>query len=147
MSPSFVQDNRTTATVVKCELSRNNTIGAFVNKGSALTLCSSRLSGNGSSGCEVRDRSSALVASGTQLRENGRVGLYVHSAACAELDACTIDGNEAFGALCGGRAGTDIGGGTITLAQGTEMGDGKMVRHGGRIFAESGSPLGARVTR
>ena len=62
--------------------------------------------------------------------------MYAHSAATAQLEGSTVVGNEAFGILCGGRAGTDIGGGIVTLGGGTAVSDGKLKRHGGRIFVE-----------
>ena len=133
---AHVQDQQTEVTLSDTELRGNDTIGAFVNKGASAALLRCRLSGNGSSGCEVRDRLSTLAATECAMADNGRVGLYAHSAAAAVLRSCTVEGNQAFGLLCGGRAGADIGGGSISVELGTSVDGGDMVRHGGRIFSE-----------
>ena len=141
MCCACVQDRHSTVEAQDCNLSKNHTIGAFVNKGSVMEMSACILNGNGSSGCEVRDRLSKLTATGCRLAANGRVGLYTHSAACAELESCRASGNQAFGILCGGRQGTDIGGGVVSMAGNTVVEDGKLTRHGGRVFVEDNAPV------
>jgi hypothetical protein len=133
---SFMQDQLTCVEIEHSNIGHNHTIGGFVNKGASAALYHCSLNQNGSSGCEVRDRISKLTALSCSFSNNGRVGLYAHSAAVAELKSCVVRKNEAYGLLCGGRSGADIGGGAVTLCEGTDVEGGKMVRQGGRIFAE-----------
>lgn len=117
-----------------CVLKKNGTIGLFANKGSTVTATACRLTHNGSSGCEVRDRCTRLLTSNCDLTENGRVGLYVHSAGTMSMASCTVAKNRSLAVLCGGREGTDIGGGLVTHCPDTVLTGGTKMRHGGRMY-------------
>jgi hypothetical protein len=126
---------RTRVVAKSCKLSENGTIGLFLNKGARGQIVGGEIEGNGSSGCEIRDRQSCLKASRTAITGNGRVGVYVHSAARATCHYCCIKASKACDVLCGGREGVDLGGGTVTLQQCfLEQDAHHVLRHGGRLF-------------
>lgn len=129
-----VQDGDTVMMLRGCVLKKNGTIGLFANKGSTVNAAACRLTHNGSSGCEVRDRCTRLLASNCDLTENGRVGLYVHSAGTLSMASCTVAKNRSLAVLCGGRDGTDIGGGLVTHCPDSVLSGGTKMRHGGRMY-------------
>lgn len=134
-----VQDTSSILDLSGCDLNGNGTIGLFANKGSAVTAADCRFNGNGSSGCEVRDRGTRAVVSTSTLSSNGRVGVYVHSAASLDISASTVEDNRSLAILSGGRSGTDIGGGVVTHSGDTVVAGGTKVRHGGRLYTEAAS--------
>lgn len=132
-----MQDGDTSMMLRGCVLKKNGTIGLFANKGSTVTATTCRLTHNGSSGCEVRDRCTRLLTSNCTLTENGRVGLYVHSAGTMAMARCTVGKNRSLAVLSGGREGADIGGGLVTHCADTKLSGGTKLRHGGRMYTES----------
>jgi hypothetical protein len=119
---------------IGCKFLCNGTIGAFITKGASCTFTDCCLQRNRSSGCEVRDRQSSLLATNSIFCDNGRVGVYTHSAAHTELVKCRLHGNQAFEVLCGGREGADIGGGTTIYCSGCDFTGKMLARHAARIF-------------
>lgn len=130
-----MQTEGTHARLLDCAVEQNSTIGVFVSKGAQARVRGGTIADNASSGVEVRDRRSCLRALETAFVRNGRVAIYVHSAASTFCKRCRVDPVQGCSVLCGGRAGIDLGGGTVALDGCTiAHAERNVVRHGGRIF-------------
>lgn len=130
-----VQTEGTHARLLGCTVDRNSTIGVFVSKGAQARTRGGSITASGSSGVEIRDRRSTLRALDTAFVDNGRVAIYVHSAASALCKRCRVEPADGCAVLCGGRAGIDLGGGTVALDScAVAHAERNVIRHGGRIF-------------